>query len=72
MTSKITSKLNQLSKNIDFLTLRQRIGISFEENVKRKKYQKSQNLTKHGVENLVAMATIYTLNKMFFQNLILQ
>ena len=26
---------------------------------------KSQNLTKHGVENLVTMATTYTLNKKF-------
>ena len=31
--------------------------------IKRKKYQKSQNLTKHGVENLVAIATTYTLDK---------
>ena len=31
--------------------------------IKRKKYQKSQILTKHGVENLVAVAKTYTLDK---------
>ena len=31
MTSQIMCKVNQLRENIDFLTLRQRIGISFEE-----------------------------------------
>ena len=73
MTSQITCKVNQLRENIDFLTLRQRISISFEEIFnKKKKYQKSQNLTKQGVENLVAMATTYTLDKNFFRNLILQ
>ena len=58
---------SQIREDNDFLTLRQRISISFEEIVnKKKKYQKSQNLTKHGVKNLVAMATSYTLDKIFF------
>ena len=35
------------------------------------KYLKSQNLSKHGVENGVAMATCYTLDAKF-QNVVLQ
>ena len=36
------------------------------------KYLKSQNLSKHGVENGFAMATCDTLDAKFFQNLVLQ
>ena len=35
--------------------------------LKRKKYQKSQNLTKHGVGNQVVIATSITLGKNFFK-----
>ena len=40
--------------------------------IKRKNIKKSQKLTKHGVENRVAMATSYTVNNIFLLNLILQ
>ena len=41
MTSQIMRKLNQLRENINFLTLRQSISISFEDIVnEKKKYQK--------------------------------
>ena len=73
MTPQITCKVTQLRENIDFLTLRKRISISFEEIAKlKKKISKSQNLTNHAVENLVAMATTYTLDKKIFRNLVLQ
>ena len=72
MTSQTTCKVNQLSENIDFLTLRHRISNNFGEIVNLKRYQKSQNLTNYGVENLVAMATSHTLDKKFLRNLVLQ
>ena len=36
------------------------------------KYIKSQNLSSHGVENVVAMVTCDTLDAKFFQNLVPQ
>ena len=46
------------------------MGNSFEEIMNKKK--KCQILTKHGVENWVAMATSYTLDKKNLRNLVLQ
>ena len=40
--------------------------------IKGKKIQKIQNLTKHDIENWVAMATSYTLDNFFLQSLVLQ
>ena len=69
--SQIACKVTQLRENIDFLTLRKRISIILKKLlIKRKKISKSQNFTKHGVENLVAMATTYTLDKKFSEKFI--
>ena len=71
MTSQIACKIIKLRENINFLTLKQIISISFEEMVNLKKVSKMQNLNKHGIENRVTMATSYTLDKIFFRNLVL-
>ena len=71
MMSQTTCEVNELRENIDFLTLRQELALILKKLFIKKKNQKSQNLTKHSVENLVAMVTTYNLDKKNFRNLFL-
>ena len=62
-----------ITENIDLkLTLRLTALILKISLINEEKYLKSQNLSKHGVENGVAMAMSDTLDAKFFQCLVLQ